>query len=404
MNLLVQQFLLTNSLDQLEIAHGVFASLSKSGRKMSLNYGQREAKSSDPLACQCRGLILAREDGAPIAKDKPVGETKVVARPFDRFFNMGDGAAAQIDFNHQDLRYFEKQDGTLCIVHYDYDASEWHVATRSVPEADVKIDGFGEHTFRTLFEKSLQTHGLDFGLFSNGLARSFTYMFELTTPMNRVLVKHDEFRLHHLGTRETRTGKEFCPTDMYTSNVDACQSHTMGSVAELLDYVASKDPTKHEGIVVRGHRLPDGSFARIKVKNPAYMAAARIKDSTANSPRALLEVILLGKDEDVFPLLSEHLVQNGLKYKAQLAATIVLYDARYAEFMATIAPDEPNPRKSMALQVQAAKLAIGPFMSRFSGQCDSFRGYLDKMKKDGTWNDSFLDSLMAMMADEELRK
>lgn len=60
--LLVQDFLETKTFKQLEEIHGVFASFSKDGRKFSLNYGMLEAKDSDILAQQCRGLVLRMSD------------------------------------------------------------------------------------------------------------------------------------------------------------------------------------------------------------------------------------------------------------------------------------------------------------------------------------------------------
>ncbi len=61
--LLVQKYLETHSFANLAAEHGVYASFSKSGHKFSLNYDQIEAKESDPLAQECRGLILSALDG-----------------------------------------------------------------------------------------------------------------------------------------------------------------------------------------------------------------------------------------------------------------------------------------------------------------------------------------------------
>ena len=61
--LLVQEYLMTHTFGDLAKEHGVYASFSKSGHKFSLNYDQIEARESDPLAQECRGLILAGEDG-----------------------------------------------------------------------------------------------------------------------------------------------------------------------------------------------------------------------------------------------------------------------------------------------------------------------------------------------------
>jgi hypothetical protein len=216
--------------------------------------------------------------------------------------------------------------------------------------------------------------------------------------INRILVKYDICQLHWLGVRHTPTGQEFCP-QLYVlaqasspSHLPFAESHSIHHMEELLNMVGTKDPTASEGVVVRGP-LRGTSFPRIKVKNPAYVAAARIRQSAMGSPRSLLEVILLGKDDDVFPLIPEHLQKIGLEFKERFAEMSANYDRLYAEFMVDASKEE-NVRKALALRVQKEKLWIPPFMARFSGQCDSFRGYVDNARKDGTWGDSFLDNLM----------
>src|SRR5215472_2256731 len=108
--LLVQEYLETHTLGDLARDHGVYASFSKSGYKFSLNYDQIEAKESDPLAQQCRGLILATPDGQPVVGQRTpdgkidrtgtvIGKTKILAYPMNRFFNYGQSAAASIDWN-----------------------------------------------------------------------------------------------------------------------------------------------------------------------------------------------------------------------------------------------------------------------------------------------------------------
>src|SRR5690606_36109752 len=112
-----------------------------------------EAKEDDPLAQECRGLVLSCEDGAsllPQALTIPgqktsydhlcPGKTKILAYPMKRFFNHGQGAAAQVNWSDPNLAVLEKLDGTLCIVYWDPFTSCWCVATRSVPEADLLMD------------------------------------------------------------------------------------------------------------------------------------------------------------------------------------------------------------------------------------------------------------------------
>lgn len=106
--MLVQKYLMFKSLQELEAEHGVKHRISQ--HKISLNYDQIEAKDSDPLAQECRGLILTPVQGS-IVTEAPLGETRILARPFDRFFNLGQEAAVPVGLDHPETRFYEKMDG-----------------------------------------------------------------------------------------------------------------------------------------------------------------------------------------------------------------------------------------------------------------------------------------------------
>src|SRR5690242_19441494 len=130
--LLVQEFLEKHSLEDLAKEHAVEASFSKDHTIFSLNYNQINVVDSDELSQQCRGLILRKENLQVLGSEHAVvGPTRILAYPFNRFFNQGQGACAQLDWDNTIL--FEKVDGTLCIVYYDALYDQWCVATRSVP-------------------------------------------------------------------------------------------------------------------------------------------------------------------------------------------------------------------------------------------------------------------------------
>src|SRR3990167_9769804 len=177
----VQEYLKTKSLNQLEEEHGVGASFDKDKTKFSLNYSQINSRSTDSLANQCRGLILRWKDHKTTLDNLDfTGETEIVACPMDRFFNYGDSAAIQIDWSNASVE--EKLDGTLCIVYFDKFKEQWCIATRSVPEADVPIDGC-EQTFATLFHKAVhEQHQENFVIFCDYyLDKEYTHCFELCT-------------------------------------------------------------------------------------------------------------------------------------------------------------------------------------------------------------------------------
>lgn len=392
----VQRYLLTRSLDDLARDHGVYASLSADGRKASLTYDQIEAKESDALACQCRGLVLARADGEVFAKGAPPGETRVLARPFDRFFNHGQhGADAAAMLGKPGTRVCEKVDGTLCIVYFDDLQGRWHVATRSVPEADKPINGFAGSTdkpmsFRDLFELALKdSHALAFDDFAAHLEPSTTYLFELATPYNMVLVRYESCGLHFLGAR-LRDGTERPPSDFAHLPTPHAPSYPCDTMEALVALVSSRPPTDSEGVVV-----VDAAFRRVKVKSPAYVALHGLKDSVANSPRRLMELILLGREDDTFPMLPKLVREHGEMLRAQYAFTLRRMDDAYERLLAEATGD--NPRKAFALAVQRDGLSIAPMMARYTGQCASFRAWVDGRRQgDGSWPDGFLDTLMAI--------
>lgn len=403
--MLVQTFLLNNSLGALHNSeHAIGFSLSGDKKKVSLNYNQIDSKESDPLACECRGLILAKKDHSEINPDEVFGNSVVVARPFNRFFNYGQGCSAKIDLQDPKTVFLEKLDGTLGIVYFDFHQNAWHVATRSVPEANLPIDGFGQYTFRTLFEKCLaetlrenvQDESSFAKLFSNfcneSLDKENTYLFEITTPLNRIVVDYKEYRVSLLGVRNTSTGKEHDPSGFLPS-IPKPKTYSFGSLQEMLDFVSTLNPLEHEGFVVR-----DRSFQRIKVKNPGYLAYNRVRDSAMKSPRALMEIILLGKYDDVFSLLPPHIQELGNKYLEGYRKLSRYYEGVYLELLEKIAGAE-NPRKALALEIQQNNLWMAPLMIRYSGKCSSFQGYIESMKKEGTWGNGFLDTLI-----EELKK
>lgn len=396
-----QEYLRTRAFADLAREHGVYATLSANRRKASLSYDQIEAKESDLLASQCRGLILARHDFAELCIDAPMGESIVLARPFDRFFNHGQhGADAGTMVGRHGTRVVEKLDGTLCILHFDDYQGAWHVATRSVPEADTAISGAAGFagagvTFRGLFDRALaESHGTDFDAFVFGRDRETTYLFELTTPFNQVVVRHERCSLWFLGARH-RSGREFlCPDGGVAYPVPHAPSYPCETIADLFAMVNARPPTESEGVVV-----VDANFRRVKVKSAAYVAAHGLRDSVASSPRRMMELILLGQEDDAFAILPAAIREGGDAMRDRYADTARRMDAAYARIVGEAAGD--NPRKAMALAIQRDGLPLAPMMARYGGKCDGFRSWVaTQQNPDGSWPDSFLDKLMAMCAED----
>lgn len=405
--LLVQKYLETHTFGDLARDHGVYASFSKSAHKFSLNYDQIEAKESDPLAQECRGLVLSAEDGKPFTSvevnGRPnydhvsPGKTKILAFPMKRFFNHGQGSAANIDWSDPKLAVLEKLDGTLCIVYFDPWTDKWCVATRSVPEADLPMDN-GIYTFRTLFEKALtETTGYEFDVFTRSLDKAYTYCFELTTPYNRIVVEYKTNGVTLLAVRGLVTLQELDfkhpIVDLLPTSLPLVQAHTYTSVQELVDWVSSLNPMEHEGVVVR-----DGNFNRIKVKNAAYVAYNKVRDALATSPRNMVELILTEKDDDVIPMLPEEIVKNLQAIKSGVQKTIKQHDEAYLVAKAQADSTMPGDKKTFAILVTQNKaLWTAPFFQMFDGKAANMKDFIMKSRgKDGTWGNSFLDKMLEL--------
>jgi len=395
----VQKFLVDHTLAQLELAHGVKSRVH--GHKVSLNYSQIEAVDTDPLSQQCRGLIIRKEDGSAIAEDVPLGDTVVLAHPFDRFFNHVQDAAAAVDFSDPHTRFYEKLDGTCTILYFDDHVSEWHVATRAVSEADQCIDGFENVTFRSLFERALQdTLHRTFADFTVDLDRKVTYVFELTTPANRVVIAHKDYGITLLGARHNDTGQEF-DVDVVGELIGSpvATSYRFGSVTELVDFVASRSAEEHEGVVVC-----DAQYRRVKVKNAGYYALNRIQDAVGKSIYSLLNVVLDEKLDDVIPLIPEHVTQRAMGLRDGIQALARKQDALYTKCLEVsdcVSEDHTDhaTKKAFALAVLARGGWMAPLMSRYHGQCGNFYEWLQHNRREGAadmdgWQQSFLKGLL----------
>lgn len=373
----------------------------------SLNYDQIESKPS-VIVNQCRGLILSTDPVKPIQEGQlsgqdAIGATVILANPFPRFFNLGDANGAPVDFRDPSTMFFEKLDGTLCILYDNLDS--WEVATRAVPLADKPITGWEDMTFRKLFEKALHdtllragqidvnaNQEVVFDRWVKNLNPEMTYMFELTTPLNRIVVEYKDFGVHLLGARSRITGQEQAIELMPNLfGVPVCPFHLLNNQEELLAFVGSKPPFEQEGIVVR-----DRSFNRVKVKSLAYMAYNRLRDSTANSPRAIMELILTDKLDDVLPVLEIWLHGQAVQMQENTRKLFKHIDALYPELVAEGNLDTVNPRRGFAIAIQKRKAWMGPLMSRYLGKCQDMSDHISQHRSAsaGDYPASFLDSMI----------
>src|SRR5512140_984747 len=84
----------------------------RDGDRVSLKYDMIESPMAEPIVQQCRGMVV------------DTARRAVLAWPYNKFWNHGEGAAAPIDWST--ARVQEKLDGSLMILYWD--AGSWVVA------------------------------------------------------------------------------------------------------------------------------------------------------------------------------------------------------------------------------------------------------------------------------------
>jgi len=258
-----------------------------------LKYSQINSDFNNDIVRECRGLIV----------DKKLNP---VCIPFFKFANFGESYADEIDWATAIVE--EKIDGSLLKV-WSYEG-KWIVSTNGTIFASKAIIG-SEDEIKT--ESSYGSFGDLFtdacnlaGLCLNKLNPQNTYMFELVSPYNRVVVPHESIDLYHIGTRNNVTLHEL-EVDI---GIKKPKTYPCGNLTDLID-MASKLRYCEEGYVVK-----DSYYRRIKVKSPAYVAVSHL--ISGMSDKRLLELIRTNEIEEFLSYFPEYWSEvNDLQHRIQ---------------------------------------------------------------------------------------
>jgi T4 RnlA family RNA ligase len=274
----IQKWLLDNHGDRIKLTaeYGINSSQHRKFPNLyQFTYDQIESSKikDHPMVRECRGIILDREDN-----------WKVVARPFDRFFNWGETVSG-CEFDFSSMVAQEKIDGSLIILYY-YRGS-WNVATKGSPDAGGSV-GKEPFTFEELFWNIFNSDPV------YNLDPRNTYLFELTSRYNRVVTNQidNDGKITLIGIRDNETGSEFWSV-LYNDLFSVVKQFDLNTIDDVLTASKELDPSKQEGFV-----LVDKNFNRIKVKSEKYVLIHHLKDSL-NDER-LVDLLKTGEDSEVF--------------------------------------------------------------------------------------------------------
>ena len=255
--------------------------------RVILNYTIFSPKFS-PIAKECRGLVLNKTTG------------DLIARSFPRFFNVGETRHRFKKFDWDNFVCQEKLDGSLILLYHWHD--EWHVNTRGSFGDGVVNDS--EKTWHQLFNDGF--NWLDFS--KRWANEKFTYVFELTSPYNKIVRAYNETNLTLLSVFEGE--KELPYSDLediswqcwiYIPKNHSRQIRTMHEIEQHLLKLENEDPTQ-EGFVIR-----DINNNRWKLKNKGYLNLHRMKGEGENRfhPKYLLPFILKQDSDELLTYFPE---------------------------------------------------------------------------------------------------
>lgn len=383
----VQKFLEENSLNDLKKKHAINCRIAD--HKVILNYDQIHSRPGDRLAEECRGLILRKQNKSAIYSEEKLGPSKILNFGFKRFYNYGDPACSKIDWGSAKIQ--EKLDGSLISMYFDDVKSEWHAATRKILEADMKVNAF-DMTFRELFERALiETSGMKFEEFTSLLVPEMTYLFELCTPFNRVIVNHEGCRIHLIGMRQLLPPfREYNPKESLLPFPTPIEFE-LSSIDDVLSFVNNQKPTEQEGVVI-----VDKNFNRIKIKSISYVTYNKLHDTLGNSPRNCLISILEEKDDDIYPFMPSPIQRLLNSIKSGLTSYLSFFEEKIVEGLQFAGEDDPKLFADWASRECAmdAKLWAAPLFAIYRGKATSLPDWIEKSKRVGKYNNNQLDQLL----------
>ena len=249
-------------------------------------YSQQDSDLSNDIVKECRGIILDEDT------------FEIISYSYNKFFNFSEPNAAEVDWSS--AKVLQKIDGSLIKV-VKFSNHEILVSTNGVIDAfkcelnsqiGCPYDNFGE-----LFWEAIRNQMIDCGYsldvndpvewLANKLLPNYTYMFELCSPYNRVIVPHKETKLYFHGVRDNLSLKESpfnicvlanffeCPLDYNLKSLDECLAATQAM------------PWDEEGYVV-----VDKNFNRVKIKSPAYCAIHHLAPNGNLSIRRAIDLYM----------------------------------------------------------------------------------------------------------------
>ena len=282
------------------------------------NYNQLSSDFNNPIVREARGIIFV------------VGEWDApVCHAFDKFGNYGEEYVPDIDWNT--ITVSEKIDGSIMKL-WNF-GGEWVVSTNGNIFANRSpIDDVRKNNFEQVFWEGVEKHFPCSKTFLNPrlagwlatLDPGYTYIFELVSPYNRVVIPYEETDVYFLGARHNVSNNQWGCTeeDAKMLGVEMFPRpklyplFTYGEIAQA----ASELPWNEEGYVCY-----DENFNRCKIKSPKYVMAHYSRNNNVITRKHLIETILRG-EADEFLIYASDYKDNLMEVQSLMSSYIGAID------------------------------------------------------------------------------
>lgn len=274
-------------------------------------YSQRAVvtRTWDDVTLKTRGLVLS-DDGS------------IVARPFDKFFNLSEHPEGSIDLDAPGL-IMDKADGSLGIV-FPFQG-RWFVSTSGSLTSDQSV-----HATALMNERYSHIKPVD----------GLTLLVEIIYPDNRIVSDYGEMDDLVLLGAMSRAGRWFSPVEAadlfnWTGPV---VDHRVGTIREALETPDPDDTT--EGFVIRTPQT------MVKIKYPSYLILHRAVSNLSH--KTVLEALENGSFQEFLAILPDEFHEEA---KGIAAAITVRKDEIVGTVQQALAGVPEGDRKTKAIWI-----------------------------------------------------
>ena len=266
-----------------------------------LVYNLFESDLDNKIVKECRGTVVEVING----------RAKAICAPYTKFFDIQDPHADNINWDSKKLKCEMKVDGQL-EKFFKYNGKGYWVtnggASNDTPldfstdfAPDYKHLLFGAVEAKTMnlmkvqYDPFFQISSPDKECWINKVPDGWTLMFELTSPMNKIIVEYNEIKLWFHGARDAN-GIEHAPEEVakiFNIPFEIPKRYNLNKKNDILEALSKFNGREQEGFVV----VDEENWTRVKMKSPSYLKIKYARDN--DTPKGIFNLAMSNEWDDI---------------------------------------------------------------------------------------------------------